>query len=205
VNSAPTPSLQDFGAVQTERLIVRPLDEADLGDLLVMNGDAEVTRYLPYATWAGMDDARAWLKRMRGIEAGGTAIQLVIEQRSDGRAIGTVLLFKWDAASARIELGYVLTRAAWGRGLMHEALVAVIARCFAVLGLRRIEAEIDPRNAGSARTLQRLGFVPEGLLRERWHTKGQISDSALYGLLASDSRPSPGLPSSAPPRPDSNI
>lgn len=55
--------------------------------------------------------------------------------------------------------------------------------------LNRIEADIDPRNAASARVPERLGFVREGLLRERWIVGDEVTDSALYGLLRSDRRP----------------
>lgn len=55
--------------------------------------------------------------------------------------------------------------------------------------LNRIEADIDPRNAASARVHERLGFVRERLLRERWIVGDEVTDSALYGLLRSDRRP----------------
>jgi len=54
--------------------------------------------------------------------------------------------------------------------------------------LHRLEADIDPRNAASAKTLERLGFRREGLMRERWIVEGVVSDSAVYGLLASEWR-----------------
>ena len=54
------------------------------------------------------------------------------------------------------------------------------------LGLRRIEAEIDPDNHASAKALEKLGFTREGLLRQRWEINGIVSDSALYGRLVSD-------------------
>ncbi|KPF67993.1 hypothetical protein IP84_11965 [beta proteobacterium AAP99] len=181
--------MADFGSLSTERLIVRALEESDLPDLLAVNGDAETTRFLPYATWQHLDDARAWLARMRGIEAGGTALQLVVEQRSDGRVIGTVLLFKWDATSARVELGYVLARSHWGQGLMHEALRGVCARLFGALAVRRIEAEVDVANTASHQLLLRLGFAVEGRLRQRWVVRDRCYDVHLYGLLATDPSP----------------
>src|SRR3954464_2818200 len=94
--------------LETPRLRVRALREEDLGDLLAVNGDPEVTRYLPYAPWTGPGDAQAWFARMRGIESEGTAVQLVAEQREAGRVIATVLLFRHDAALAQAELGYAL-------------------------------------------------------------------------------------------------
>ena len=54
---------------------------------------------------------------------------------------------------------------------------------FAAMPDERLEAEIDPRNQGSARTLERQGFVLEGTLRARWCVAGELSDSGIYGLL----------------------
>ncbi|ETP61422.1 hypothetical protein BDSB_27145 [Burkholderia dolosa PC543] len=71
---------------------------------------------------------------------------------------------------------------------MSEAASALIEHAFGTLNLRRIEADIDPRNVALARLLERLGFIREGLLRERWIVGDDVSDSALYGLLKSDRR-----------------
>ncbi len=49
--------------------------------------------------------------------------------------------------------------------------------------LRRLEDEVDPRNESSARLLAHPGFVKEGLLRERWITKGEVTDVEMFGLL----------------------
>src|SRR5436305_2778237 len=108
--------------LETARLRVRAVRDDDLEDLLAVNGDPEVTRYLPYAPWTGPADAAAWLARMRGIEAQGTAVQLVAERRERARVIGTCLLFRHDEALARAELGYALGREWWGAGWMGEAL-----------------------------------------------------------------------------------
>jgi RimJ/RimL family protein N-acetyltransferase len=69
----------------------------------------------------------------------------------------------------------------------------VLAHAFDTLRLRRIEADIDPRNSASCKLVERLGFVREGLLRERWDVAGELCDAALYGLLASDWRRNAGL------------
>jgi [ribosomal protein S5]-alanine N-acetyltransferase len=58
-----------------------------------------------------------------------------------------------------------------------------------VLGLHRVEADIDPRNRASLRLVEALGFRHEGTLRARYHVGGEIQDSAIYGLLADDARP----------------
>jgi [ribosomal protein S5]-alanine N-acetyltransferase len=167
-------------------LLVRPVADSDLEALLVVNGDDAVTRHLPYDTWKSADDAHHWYARISAQQAAGSAWQFVIVHRSEGTVIGSCLLFRYEAASARAELGYVLGRTHWGQGYMREALAAFIGWGFGSLALRRIEAEVDPRNTRSARLLTRLGFAAEGRLRQRWYAKGEAYDVTVYGLLSAE-------------------
>ena len=169
--------------LESARLLIRLVTQADLPALLTVNSDDAVTRYLPYASWRGMEDARNWYTRMSGLRAAGSALQFAILERRSGTAIGSCLLFRYEESSARAELGYVLGRAHWGQGYMYEALRRLIDCAFNELGLRRLEAEVDTRNARSARVLTRLGFTAEGLLRERWLTRGEPCSVTAYGLL----------------------
>jgi len=91
-----------------------------------------------------------------------------------------------DLTHRRAEIGYAQGRAYWGQGYMQEALKAVLNHAFEILNLHRIEADVDPRNAASVRTLERLGFQREGYLRERWQVNGEIQDAFYYGLLRPD-------------------
>lgn len=173
----------------TARLCAVPAGVQHIDDLLAVNGDEAVTRFLPYSTWATREDGLAWLSRMNALAEAGATRQLVLMLRDCGRAIGTLLLFKHDEASRRLEVGYVLGRAHWGRGYMHEALAATCGHAFGELSCRRLEAEVNPDNAASWRVLERLGFQREGRLRQRWTAKGRSYDTLLYGLLADDPRP----------------
>lgn len=169
--------------LESARLRVRRVALSDLPALMAVNGDPLVTRFLPYATWEAEADARAWYERMSAMHAAGEAVQMAVAERDSDRAIGTCLLFRFEPQSARAELGYVLGRAHWGRGCMHEALTALIDAAFRAMALRRLEAEVDPRNAASGRLLARLGFTREGMLRQRWITKGVPTDVEAWGLL----------------------
>ena len=172
------------------RLRLRPLDIADLPDLMAVNGDPEVTQFLPYATWQSANDAELWFARMQTLDAGGTSQQLVIQRRDDGRVIGTTLVFRHDEASARAEVGYVLARAHWGQGLMREALQGLCGHAFSAMGLRRLEAEVNPANSASVGVLRAVGFTQEGCLRKRWVAKGSAPyDTLFFGLLADEWRP----------------
>jgi len=169
--------------IETPRLVVRQIAEPDLPGLMAVNGDDTVTQFLPYATWRSMDDATAWYRRIAGIQATGNAVQFAIVSRDDASVIGACLLFNFNEGSARAELGYVLGRAHWGRGLAREAAGALVGAAFGPMGLRRLEAEVNPLNRPSVRLLQSLGFTREGLLRQRWVGKGAAYDVELHGLL----------------------
>ena len=175
-------------ALTTSRLTVRAIAESDLAALMAVNGDEEVTRYLPYRAWRSMDDARAWFERMRGFAATAGSLQLVVVDNADGRAVGTALLFRFEPGDLQAELGFVLGRSHWRTGFMTEALTALLDAAFGDMGLRRLEAVVDARNVASRRLLRRLGFTHEGLLRERWLEDGNALDAEIYGLLAREWR-----------------
>ena len=178
--------------VETPRLTVRAIALADLPDLMAVNGDPEVVRFLPYAAWDSLQDAEAWFGRMQALETGGSGRQYVLVLRSTGAAIGTLLLFRHDAGSARAELGYALARRCWGQRLMKEALAGLCLALFEAGALRRLEAEVQPANLASNALLQSLGFVLEGRARQRWVAKGQTYDVNCYGLLHGELGPRAG-------------
>jgi ribosomal-protein-alanine N-acetyltransferase len=185
-----TPSVFQAPAfLESDRLIIRGIEEADMADLLVMNQDDEVLRFLPYPKWQTVEDGVAWLGRVRKIEAAGTGVQLVLLERASRRAIGACVLFRYDEASRRAEIGFAMASAFWGMGLMTEALCGIITHAFGARGLRRLEAEANPANEASCRLLERIGFTAEGLLRKRWQSKGEPYDTRIFGLLREEWKP----------------
>jgi RimJ/RimL family protein N-acetyltransferase len=135
--------------------------------------------------WIRASDADALFSTLSGYETG-MHLNFVIEPAADAAIVGMAGLFHFHETSRRAEIGYTLARAHWGQGLMHEALVALVDHAFSALDLNRLEADIDPRNVASARSLERLGFRHEALMRERWIVNGEVSDTGFYGLLRSE-------------------
>ena len=171
--------------LDTPRLHLRPLAAADADALFRMHADPQVMRYWSTPPWAGIEQAEAMIEADRETLPAGRHLRLALTLRSGGDAlVGTVSLFSFHEASRRAEIGYVLARELWGGGLMHEALTALVSHAFGPLNLNRLEADIDPRNTASAKSLARLGFVQEGFLRERWIVGEEVSDTALFGLLS---------------------
>lgn len=190
-NSSHTPDGPGSGlrtppALTTARLCIRAVEERDIAPLMAVNGDDDVTRHLPYPSWQSRADGEAWYARMQSLSAAGAAVQLVIEERDTAHVVGSCVLLRYDAPSARAELGYVLGRSAWGRGYMREALTAVINFAFGDGALRRLEAEVNPDNTASVRVLEHLGFVREGRLRQRWRAKDITYDTYIYGMLTEE-------------------
>ncbi len=90
-------------------------------------------------------------------------------------------------------LGYWLGGPFVGRGLMRDAVSALIPFAFDVLRLHRIEAAVMPSNTASLRVLDRLGFVREGLARRYLKIAGRWEDHLFYALLAEDVGRSEGI------------
>ena len=170
--------------LDTPRLRLRAPADADVAALFAIFSDPETMRYWTTPAMKHVAEAEALLRDILRHAKAETLFQWGIARREDDEVIGTSTLFRIDREHRRGELGYILRRDHWGRGLAHEALTAIVGHAFGTLGLHRLEADIDPRNAASIRSVERLGFTLEGRLRERYFVGDEIQDSLIYGLLA---------------------
>jgi ribosomal-protein-alanine N-acetyltransferase len=172
--------------LKTDRLAIRWLTEADIPAFFEIFSNPEVMRYWSCPPLTEIAQAEKLVGDILGDYESGSSLQVGIERTADHALLGTCTLLHFNVQCRRAEIGYAVGRSYWSNGYMREALQAFIRYAFNTLDLLRLEADIDPRNSASARTLERLGFQQEGLLRERWVVNVEISDTALYGLLKSD-------------------
>jgi len=98
--------------------------------------------------------------------------------------IGDLGLFRLNEQHGRAEIGYVVAREHWGRGVATAAARAALEWSFETLRLHRVEAIVHPDNVGSVRMVEKLGFGREGTLREFTRIRGVQRDMTLYSLLA---------------------
>lgn len=169
--------------ITTPRVVLRWISEDDIDSLYEIFSSPQVMRYWSSAP---LPDREAAADLQREIAEGNeseTMLKWGLALRDSDTVIGTTTLFNLSLDNGRAELGYAMAHAHWGKGYMNEALTALVSHAFEVMELRRLEADVDPRNAASIRTLERLGFQREGFLRERWHVNGEIQDAFFYGLL----------------------
>lgn len=179
------PGADSLPILEAERITLRPLTRADAEPLFAVYSDPEVMRYWNTPPHPSVQRTREMLGALEQEFADRSALQWGVERTSDGELLGCVTLMP-AARQPRAEIGYILGREHWGNGYAGEAQRTAIEFGFSELGLHRIEADVDPGNAASLRSLERLGFVREGVLRERWIVSGEPSDSVILGLLAAE-------------------
>ena len=169
--------------IMSPRVVLRWICEDDVDSLYNVFSDPQVARYWSAPPLANREAAAEMQREIAAGNERGTILKWGLALRESNTLIGTATLFNLNLDNGRAELGYAMARAHWGEGYMTEALQALILHAFHVMQLRRLEADVDPRNSASIRTLERLGFQREGFLRERWHVNGEIQDALFYGLL----------------------
>jgi len=183
--AAPVPKV--VPTLESSRLRLRTYRSSDAEAMFRLYSDPRVMRYWSFPPWTSLAQAQAYLARVLGeMEVGTSVLPWAIATRADDVLIGTVTLFSVNIDQGHAGTGYSLPADVPGQGLAREALGLALAHAFDTLHLRRIEADIDPRNGPSCRLVEHLGFRREGLLRARWHVAGELCDSALYGLLADE-------------------
>jgi RimJ/RimL family protein N-acetyltransferase len=169
--------------LSTERLRLRPMSEGDIPAHYAIFSDPEVARYWSREPWTDLAQAEESIKSIMAASADGSEARFGIELLSTGELIGNVGLHHFFEQNRRCEIGYALASRHWGQGYATEALRAAIQYGFDALDLNRIEADIDPRNTGSTKVLEKLGFRKEGYMPERWIVFGEFADTVNYGLL----------------------
>ncbi|GGK18628.1 N-acetyltransferase [Pilimelia terevasa] len=174
--------------IVTSRLLLRPFVPADVEALHVIRTEPDVLRYL-YWPPATLDEVREVVDRRR------TMNRLVEENdylvlaavcRDTGRLVGEVDLCWTSVAHRHGEFGVILHPRAQGRGLATEAGTALLDLAFGQLGLHRVSARTDSRNAACVAVLRRLGMRQEAHLRECVRFAGQWYDELVLAVLAGE-------------------
>ncbi|MEJ7834467.1 MAG: GNAT family protein [Nocardioides sp.] len=176
----PAPSLP----IRTERLVLRAATPDDVDSMLTYYADPVVVRHLLHGVLdrAELDEKAARYARNLAPERTGDVLTLVVEHGGD--LVGDLMLRLQDGDPPfAAELGWVFNPDHGGKGLATEAARGLLDLAFGHYGLRRVHAELDPRNVSSARLCERLGMTKEAHLRQNFLNKREWTDTAIYGLL----------------------
>lgn len=163
------------------RLTLREFRPDDLDASMAVVGDAAVTRTLSFDVRSREEQEERLSQDIARAQTTPRPDYYLAIANSSDTLIGFVRIGLGRDRSG--ELGYALRRADWGKGYATEATRLMIAFGFDTLHLHRIQAACGPDNRASQRLLARLGFTPEGRLRDHVFTNGAWRDSLLYSLL----------------------
>jgi ribosomal-protein-alanine N-acetyltransferase len=174
-----------FPVLTTERLVLREVTNDDVNEVFFLRSDDRVMKYIGRAKAESIDEAVKWVALVHDSRVKNEGICWGISLKSDPKKmIGNIGFWRMEKEHYRSEIGYVLYPDQQGKGIMSEALAAVLKYGFETMKLHSVEANIDPENMDSKNLLERNGFVREAYFRENFFFDGTFYDSAIYSLLA---------------------
>ena len=173
--------------IETPRLILRRFRTNDAQAMFDnWASDPEVTKFLTWPAHGDISISRMvlqdWVKSYESKET----YQWAMELKETGVPIGSISVVRRNDSIGEAEIGYCMGKAWWHRGIMSEALDAVISFLFAEVGMNRVAARHDPNNPHSGGVMKKCGMTYEGTTRQGDRNNQGICDAAQYGILRSE-------------------
>lgn len=174
---------------ETERLYLRKVTMTDLDDMYTYGSNEKVAQYVFWERHQTKADTKAFIEYILKCYAAHQVAPWGIEYKENGRFIGTVDFVWWQPQHQTAEIGYVLSEPYWGKGIMTEAVHALVRFGFKHMDLVRIQAKCLAENIGSERVMQKSGMACEGTLRKAMFVKGKHRDIKMYSILKEEFPP----------------
>jgi len=173
--------------IETDRLILRQAVRED-GEPMFRNwaSDPKVTKYLTWQTYQKKEDADPILDLWIREYGKPNFYQWMIVLKELGEPVGSISVVRQNEAVAEAEIGYCIGSPWWHKGIMSEALSAVIKFLFEEVGMNRVAARHDPNNPHSGGVMRKCGMQYEGTTRASDRNNQGICDTVQYALLHSD-------------------
>lgn len=178
------PNFTPFPTITTGRLILREVTTKDADDIFFLRSNEAVLKYLDKEPEKSVEETIAWTEIVKQNQDNNDGILWGITLHESNIVIGTICYWRMQKEHYRAEIGYALHPAHQGRGIMDEAIKAVLHYGFKIMGLHSVEANINPANEASGKLLEKNGFVQEAYFRENYYFNGKFIDSVIYSLLA---------------------
>jgi ribosomal-protein-alanine N-acetyltransferase len=172
--------------LETERLVLRPFEEADAEPLFVHASNPTVTRFTLWDHHQTIDDTRMFVRdyaRCRYIEGVPEPYSICLRLDPERKPFGAVGCFWTSEPNRTMELGYWLAEVLWGQGIATEACRVMVAHAFAACRPERIQARVIAGNDASVRVLKKIGFRYEGKLRSFLYRREKFEDVLFFALL----------------------
>lgn len=169
--------------IETKRFILRKFTNNDIDDLYEYASDNEVTQFLSWDTYKNIDMAVDYIENVLLKYSKNEIAPWGIEWKENSKLIGSIDFVQYDRKNFSAEIGYVLNRKYWNKGIMTEALKEIVKFGFDEMNLTRIETKLDSRNVASEKVMQKNGLKYEGTLRKKEFLKNKFIDVKYYSIL----------------------
>ena len=173
--------------IETSRLILRRAVRED-AEPMFRNwaSDPEVTKYLTWPTYEKVETAYSILDMWISEYEKPNYYQWMVELKELGEPIGSISAVRQNDRVEEAEIGYCIGSQWWHRGIMTEALSAVIAYLFTEVGMNRVAARHDPNNPRSGGVMRKCGMKYEGTTRASDRNNQGLCDAAHYAILRAE-------------------
>ncbi len=176
-------SVYEVPVLETGRLLLRSFNEGDVNDIFEYASEPDVSKYLPWETHASVEATKEFLKKSKEIFQAADNIDWGIELKTEKKLVGAISIRNWNDQNKCGDIGYVLSKKYWGKGITTEALRTIIQFGFGKLNINRMEAHCDENNPASYRVMEKAGMRYEGTLREKVFIKGRFVTIRFYSIL----------------------
>jgi RimJ/RimL family protein N-acetyltransferase len=171
--------------LESERLLLRPFTTDDFESLFAIQSRPDVARWL---YWEARDEGEvraALRKKIDGsrLADDGDSLSLAVVLKTSSEVIGDGTLFLLSAEHRQGEIGFVFHPDHHGHGYATETAGLLLELAFGEFGLHRVIGRLEPRNAASARVLERVGMRREAHFRENEFIKGEWQSELVYAIL----------------------
>jgi RimJ/RimL family protein N-acetyltransferase len=194
------PASYEIPSLTGDRVALRPIEpeEEIVVHRWVMESDLlrQTCRPPIHRSLAGL----AAMRRRRGMEA--TRGDFAIVLRGTGTLIGRIRYFDLNLRNRSVEIGYILSPDARGKGFAHEAITLLTGYLFEGMGMNKVYAQTASFNADSIKLLESLGFRRDAVLREHHLYRGVFHDDYVYSILAREWAEVRGVEKRDPPELD---
>ncbi len=179
-----SPNFTPFPIIHTPRLLLREITPDDAPAIMHLRSNPEVMQYINRPLTLTIEEAETWIGKVADnlVGCGGITWCICLHE-APLHHVGNIGLWRIEPENYRAEIGYMLEPDLQGKGIMHEALMAVVHYGFHTMKLHSIEAQLDPRNHASAALLKKGGFVQEAYFKENHFQRGEFADTAVYSIL----------------------
>lgn len=166
-----------------ELVVLRPLADTDLADILATLADAQTSRLTATHATISPERVRAALADR---SARTDRIDMAVIERAGGRYAGQVVLHHLDPDNGSCGLRIALATPFTGRGLGSEATALILAHAFDTVGVHRVELEVSASHPRARHVYEKAGFVYEGTRRQALRWQHEWVDTYVMGILADD-------------------